>query len=204
MFIAWPSWPRFVISVKFCALFFIVFYSLFFATDYLISLHDYRIHVYFDWELKVPQIAWMSLVYLSLSPLLLLTPFIIRDADRFKCFFNIMIAETIIASVFFLILPMEVAYVYQEPGGVFAPLFILADAMNLTYNEAPSLHVAFAFTAAWAFSHNAKFRYRVLMFLWASLIAISTITTHQHHVFGVAFGMLLAWLIVFLSVKNKG
>lgn len=202
-FIAWPAWSNFKSSTKLSVLFFIVFYGLFWVTDFLISLHDYRIHAYFDWELKIPRITWMSLIYLSLSPLLLLAPFIIREAKHFKNFFEVMVLETLIASVIFLIIPMEAAYIYQEPVGFFAPFFILADAINLTYNEAPSLHVAFAFTAAWTFSKNANMPYRLLMNSWAIVIAISTITTHQHHIIGVVLGVLLAWFTVKISGNKQ-
>lgn len=203
-FIAWPGWPHFLNSAKLSALFFILFYSIYGATDYVTSLHSYRINAYFDWELQIPRMTWMSLVYLSISPLLLLAPFIIRGKDEFNMLFKIMLFETIIASALFLILPMEDAYRYQKPQGFFGQFYLFADKINLTYNELPSLHVAFAFTAAIFYGQKAKQSYKVFLMIWAILIAISTLVTHQHHVSGVLSGILLAWFTLrFFGYGNK-
>ena len=113
-----------------------------------------------------------------------------------------MLIETIIASIIFLLLPVEVAYIKQETVGFFAPFYTFADKINLTYNELPSLHVAFAYTAAIIFKKKAQQPYRFLLMLWASLIAVSTILTHQHHLLGVMSGILLAVLTSNIFAKK--
>ena len=192
--IAWPGASNFKYSAKLSILFFLIFYALFATTDYIASLHSYRVDAYFDFELMIPKVTWMSLIYLSISPFLLLAPFIIRDKNEFKAFFNVMLIETIIASIFFLSFPVEVSYPEQLGIGFFEPFYIFADKINLTYNELPSLHVAFAYTAAITFKQKAKKTHRTIIMTWANLIAISTILTHQHHLLGAFSGILLAVL----------
>ena len=133
---------------------------------------------------------------MSISPILTLAPFIIRNVKVFKLFFKVMLIETIIASFFFLILPVENTYPDKLVTGLFSSVFHLADKVNLTYNELPSLHVAFAFTAAYFYQSKVAITGKIFLFLWASLVALSTLLTHQHHLISVLSGITLSWVVV--------
>jgi membrane-associated phospholipid phosphatase len=75
-------------------------------------------------------------------------------------------------------------------------MYHAADALNLTYNLLPSLHVAFAVICAAIFSPRAPRPVKTLLWLWASLIAASTVLIHQHHILDVVSGWLLAVVCV--------
>jgi membrane-associated phospholipid phosphatase len=195
-FIAWPRWDIIKVTLKLSLVFLVVFYALFGLTDYITHLHSYRIRAHLSWELETPFIPSMSVIYMSISPMLCLAPFIIRTIKVFKLFFKIMIVETIIAAIFFMILPVENAYPDKQITGLFSSVFHLADLVNLTYNELPSLHVAFAFTTAYFFSRKIAIVGKYFLFLWASLVALSTLLTHQHHLISVLSGITLSWVVV--------
>ncbi|HYH46347.1 MAG TPA: phosphatase PAP2 family protein, partial [Thermoanaerobaculia bacterium] len=87
------------------------------------------------------------------------------------------------------------APVREEDLGIWAGLYRIADGLNLTYNLLPSLHVTFAVLCVSAFSPRAPRTVRALLWLWALLIAASTVLIHQHHVLDAVAGWLLATLL---------
>lgn len=58
-------------------------------------------------------------------------------------------------------------------------------------NCAPSLHVSLAYQIALGFLKDQK-RYFPLVFSWATLLALSTLTTKQHYFLDVILGGALA------------
>ncbi len=204
-FLAWPDWPTFRITGALSLLFTVIFYAIYGLTNYLTQLHSYRIPIHFAWEPQTPMLTWMSLVYISISPLLMLAPLVIRDVRRFRLMFKVMVVETVVAGVFFLLLPVQQVYPEPSPSGAFDGVFHLADTLNLTHNELPSLHVAFACTLVYFYAADRTRLVKVLLWSWGGLLAASTMLTHQHYLLSVAAGMLLSgWVIYLLVIKPHG
>lgn len=67
-------------------------------------------------------------------------------------------------------------------------------------NCCPSLHVSSVYLSSFIFLDEQKKKF-VPFFIWATLIAISTMTTKQHYIVDVASGLLLA--IVFYVFFHK-
>jgi hypothetical protein len=105
-------------------------------------------------EQHVPFVPWTALLYLTIIPALLLAPLILRD--ELEPFATTLCLETLIACAFFVLLPQTTAFHRPPVTGWAAPFFHLADALNLESNQFPSLHVAFACTAAWAYRTRRK------------------------------------------------
>ncbi|HKO59312.1 MAG TPA: hypothetical protein VJ276_25825 [Thermoanaerobaculia bacterium] len=103
-------------------------------------------------EQHVPFVPWMALVYLTIIPALLIAPLILRD--ELASFATTLCLETLIATAFFVTLPQTTAFHRPPVTGWIAPFFHVADALNLESNQFPSLHVAFACTAAWAYGRR--------------------------------------------------
>ena len=101
-----------------------------------------------------------------------------------------------IAGIGFLFIPADLAYppVTETELGRWATLYHIADALNLTYNLVPSLHVALTVGCVAAFSTRTGALGKVLLWSWAAAIALSTLLTHQHHIVDVVTGWLLALL----------
>lgn len=199
-FLAWPGWQVFKTTGALSVLFTLIFYAIYGLTDHLTELHSYRVAVHFPWEPHNPMITWMSVVYVSISPLLMLAPWVIREVRRFQLMFKVMVVETVIAGVFFLVLPVQQVYPEPAPTGDFAWVFNLADTLNLNHNELPSLHVAFAFTLVYFYAADRTWLGKMLLWSWGGLLAISTMLTHQHYLLSVAAGMLLSSLVIYLLV----
>jgi len=104
----------------------------------------------------------------------------------------------LLSGIGFLLFPADLAFVPPDEKvlRVWAAIFHLADKLNLTYNVVPSLHVVLVVACVAVFSTHAPARGKAPLWLWAALIAVSTVLTHQHHVLDAVTGWLLAVICV--------
>lgn len=144
----------------------------------------------FAFEQRVPFVPWAAVIYLTITPVLLLAPFVLRE--RTPMFAFALSVQTIIATFFFLLFP-QTEWVRPSAGNW---AFRLADTMNLSHNNFPSLHVAFAVSAAWAYR-------RVGWWLWAAAVALSTWLMWEHHLVDIVGGIALAVLIMRIAGRES-
>ena len=137
-------------------------------------------------ERHVPFVPALSVVYLTITPALLL---FLRRRETLAPFAVALCVETVIATCFFLLLPQTVAWTRPEVTGWARIPFSIADAMNLSYNQFPSLHVAFAVSAAWASR-------KPLWWIWSGAVAVSTWLMWEHHLVDVLGGVALALIVM--------
>jgi membrane-associated phospholipid phosphatase len=190
--IAWPGIDNLRDTLSLSALFALIFYTCYGAASVVTSLHDVRLRVHFDFEQHIPFVPTLALVYLSLNVMLALTPLILRTRQTFLPLFLTMSAETVLASLCFVSLPIIDGYSPVPVSGFWGSVFSLADVVNLDHNYLPSLHVTLAVTAALAFSQRCGRDGKLVFYSWATAIAISTLLTHQHYILDVITGIALA------------
>lgn len=196
--LAWPGWPhlRYAGLLSFAnALWFVLIYG---GMDYFTARRSFRVPVHFPAELRIPFVPAMTVFYMSLYLLFLMAPFVLRTRREFRALVMTLALVIFCAGIGFLLFPADLAFVppREEDLGIWARLFHFADTLNLTYNLLPSLHVAFAVACVVIFSGRAPGIPRVLLWLWAIMIAASTVLTHQHHVLDAVTGWLLALICV--------
>jgi membrane-associated phospholipid phosphatase len=174
------------------AVFLVVFATGYVGADWLSAFVPWRLHVDFAFERAIPFVPWLAFVYLSVDLLLLLAPFVLRTWRQLFPLFATLVAETAIAVVCFLLLPVETRFgTHATPPGVVGGAFQVADALNLERNFLPSLHVAYAWTAALAYRQRHP-RLGAAALAWALAIAASTLLLYQHHLVDVLAGLVLA------------
>ena len=193
-FLAWPGWAHLryagLLSLV-NAIWFAVVYG---GADSLTARRSFRVPVHCTAELRIPFVPGMTLVYMSLYLLFLLAPFVLRTRREFRKAVFTMAVVIACGGIGFLLFPAQLVFAPPQEGelGAWAGLYHFADALNLTYNLLPSLHVAFAVACVAIFSPRASRTGKVLLWSWAVLIAASTVLIHQHHVLDVATGWVLA------------
>lgn len=171
----------------------LAFVALYGGASALSAHVPWRVPLALPGEPFVPFVPAWAPAYLSLDLLLLLVPFVVRDARAVVAFGLTMIAETVVAAACFLLLPGEDVFAARHVTGWAAPLFQAADLMNLERNFAPSLHVAYSATAAlWCARATTSRGWRAGFVAWAAAIAASTLLLHEHYVVDVLLGLLLA------------
>lgn len=161
------------------ALLFVIFYG---GASLIGSWIPWRIAPALPLENRIPFLPGWAGVYLSL-PLLLLCALLRQPWQRQWALFATLVVQLVIASLCFVLLPVQTTFPPRDSHGLLA----LADALNLSGNYLPSLHTAFACTAAFVLR-------RAWYWLWAALILASTLFIHEHHLLDLAAGILLALL----------
>jgi membrane-associated phospholipid phosphatase len=144
----------------------------------------------FAFEQNVPFVPEAAVLYLTLTPVLLLAPWIFRARSELAPFAAALAIETVIATICFVLFPQTTSFarphVEQWP-------FRIADALNLEHNQFPSLHVAFAVSCAWAYGQR---RFRWAWIAWSAAVALSTWVIHEHHLVDIFGGVVLAVLVM--------
>jgi hypothetical protein len=187
----------FRLTIPLSYLFFKIFYSVYGGASLIAKLRRApSTDFYFPWEMHLPFIPAWSVVYLTVPLLLLLTPFILRTWRTFTPFVLTLTVETLIAGVFFLVVPVTQAFPPRVAHGFFGAVFHLADRLNLDYNKFPSLHIAFAVTAAIVFGRQCGWLGRTLFALWIGAVGASTLLIHEHQILDLATGLALGLLCV--------
>jgi membrane-associated phospholipid phosphatase len=191
-------------------LFFLGFFYLFYAGAALTAdLIPWRFNVGFDFERSIPFIPETALIYLSVSGLMLLALFLVKPLSDLKALVRVLCLQTLIGAACFLLFPVANNFPPRPVGDDLPGLFLLADMINLNNNEVPSLHVCFAFTLAAVLGQSVRWRLRILLLAWAVVIALSTLTLHEHNLVDGLAGSLLAvwgvrqWRRISILVKKR-
>jgi membrane-associated phospholipid phosphatase len=193
-FLAWPGWAHLRYAGLLSLANAIWFAAIYGGADALTAHRSFRVPVHCTAELRIPFVPAMTVAYMSLYLLFLLAPFVLRTRREFRAAVFTLAVIIACGGIGFLLFPAQLAFAPPQEGelGAWVGLYHFADALNLTYNLLPSLHVAFAVACVAIFSPRASGTGKALLWSWAILIAASTVLIHQHHVLDVATGWLLA------------
>lgn len=176
--------------LRICLAFALLFGICYGFTSWWTGLHSASLPAWdLPFERYLPFVPSLSLVYLTITPALLLAPLLLRR-DRLAPLAIALSVETLVACACFLLFPQTTAFPPRVVTGWARIPFELADALNLDYNMFPSLHVAFACSAAWAYGTTRR---RAFMWTaWSVAVAASTLLMHEHHLADIAGGVVLA------------
>lgn len=187
----WPGMRAFKARMGLALFFLFFFYLVYGMAAYVADYVPWRIPVGFSFELSIPFIPESALIYLSLSLLMLLALFVIRQASHLNMLVYVLCIQTLFAAVCFVVFPAVSNFPARITGGD-AYIFRLADLLNLHNNEVPSLHVCFAFTLAAVMSHYGRLWQWLLLFTWSAAIAVSALTIHEHNLVDLLGGIFLS------------
>ena len=121
--------------------------------------------------------------------------FLCRDTREQNRYVARLVSAQIIATTCFMLFPLHFGWPKPPTNGLSGWLFDSLVAFDLPYNQAPSLHIALVIIVG-AFYWTRFPKIRLPLLLWQSLIALSVLTTYQHHFIDVPTGALLGWLVL--------
>jgi membrane-associated phospholipid phosphatase len=199
-FLAWPGGKHLCYAALLSIANTLWFELVYCGMDSLTARRSFRVPVHFPAELAIPFVPAMTLFYMSIYLLFGMAPFVLRTRREFRALVITVAFAILCGGIGFLLFPADLAFAppREEDLGIWATLFHFADKLNLTYNLLPSLHVAFAVICVAIFSARAPIAGKVLLWLWAAMVAASTVLIHQHHLLDVATG----WLLALVCVKS--
>ncbi len=154
--------------------------------------------IVFDWERHIPFIPWTIIPYWIIDIMYGISLFICASRMELnRHALRLLTAQTIAVSCFILF-PLGFSFERPATDGVYGGLFTALSQFDQPYNQAPSLHITLL-VILWVI--YARHLPKVLIWpchLLCSLIAVSVLTTYQHHFVDVPTGALLGWLCVWL------
>ena len=193
-FVALPARHDTANLILLTSVFAVTFVVLYGFTSSVSALIPWRISVALPLDEQLPFWPATAAIYLTITPMLLLAPFVLRDLASLLPLFLALMLETSIGALCFMLLPIDPPAITCCEGALTQMLFDTADTLNLERNDLPSLHVAFVVTAALAFAPRAGGFGRFTLLVWASCVAASTVLTRQHRLLDVVAGVLLAFV----------
>ncbi|MET0210256.1 MAG: phosphatase PAP2 family protein [Burkholderiaceae bacterium] len=177
--------------------------ALYGLTNHLTGLRRDLLHGVFDWERAIPFVGWTVVPYLSLCGFFALSFFVGTDDPRvlrrhvMRLFILLGVAVACYAAF-----PMRFTFERPAVDGIVGRLFELLRACDQPFNRAPSLHIG-VLVVLWAhFVPAMKGAPRVCLQAWFGLIAVSVLTTYQHHVLDVPAGAALGFLALALTGRR--
>ena len=173
----------------------ILFYASYSLSNHYAASLAYVPEVAFAWERGIPFWAWTIVPYWSLNLMYAAAFFLCRNACEQNRYAARLVSAQIIATTCFMLFPLHFGWPKPPTDGLWGWLFDSLVAFDLPYNQAPSLHIALSIIVG-AFYWTRFPKIRLPIFLWQSLIALSVLTTYQHHFIDMPTGALLGWLVL--------
>lgn len=158
----------------------------------------------FDFEKHIPFLPWTIIPYMASGLFFCSVFFFCNTKEQLKILTRRMLFVTIVAGICFLLFPLK--FSLQKPeidNSIFGYSFQFLSTFDSPFNQAPSLHIAYAFIF-WSVFKDLK-KWRMLLLFWLIALGISTLTTYQHHFIDIIAGTILAHIsfLIFPYQKNN-
>lgn len=150
--------------------------------------------LFFEWERRLPLIGWMIVPYMSID-FFFVGAFFIARTEKERNVLSCRIATAILtAGLFFFLIPMRFAFPRSVPNDWTAGVYQFLHGFDAPQNLFPSLHIALRTILADLYGRRFQGPARWASHAWFSLIGLSTLFTHQHHLPDIIAGFVLAGL----------
>lgn len=189
-------------SFVLCAIVFTLIYNF---TAWYSSTLDFVPSFVFNFEKQMPFISYSILPYFTSSLFFLLAFLYCKTKVELYILRNRILLISGIAGICFLVFPLKFSFIKPEPSEeIFQLLFQFLKEIDSPFNQSPSLHVTFALIF-WSVFRNLKSNWRHIVAFLLLIMALSTLTTFQHHLLDIISGAILAQFgfIVFPIQKNN-
>lgn len=159
------------------------------------TLSPIHYQMYTDWELSLPLIPWMIYPYISLNLLFIVCAFVLKETSSLKGFCISLMISAILAAIVFYYFPGKLGFIRQSVLG-YETLYNFMFSIDHPHNLFPSLHVTYSSLAIFSMIEQTKNKFfHVFSWTWLIIISASVILVHQHHLFDIAAGFILALFV---------
>jgi protein-tyrosine phosphatase/membrane-associated phospholipid phosphatase len=174
------------------------FYLSYGFANHLASLRADVGSVVFDWERRVPFMAWTIVPYWSINLFYGLSLFLCRTHGELHAHGRRLLTAQLVAVSCFLLFPLGFTFTRPPTDGIPGLFFTALTSFDKPYNQAPSLHIALLIVLWDLYRRLLPKRWHGFLHGWSWLIAISVLTTYQHHFIDIPTGALLGLLCLWL------
>ena len=181
----------------------VIFYSSYGFANQLAARHIPLPEIAFTWEYSIPFVAWTIVPYWSLNLFYAASVFICRDRAELHGLLKQLLLAQAIAISCFILFPLQFSWPRPESQGISGALFHALAGFDQPYNQAPSLHIILLMILGHFYYFKLPKAIQPLWFVWLMLIALSVLTTYQHHFIDIPTGVLVGALILWLWPIGK-
>ncbi len=195
LILAKRPWKQAAAWLAFLAPFFYLSYGF---ANHLASQHSDVGAVVFDWEHSIPFVAWTIVPYWSINLFYGLSLFLCRTRAELHAHGGRLLTAQLVAVSCFLLFPLGFTFARPDSDGIPGMFFAALTSFDKPFNQAPSLHIALL-AILWDLYRRLLPRgLHWLLHAWSLLIAVSVLTTYQHHFIDIPTGALLGLLCLWL------
>ncbi len=158
----------------------------------------------------VPFVPWTFWIYLSEYALFISTYVVCRDLANANKYLYSFMAMQLFACLLFVFFPTtypraDWPLTPEMTGPLTYAAFTLFRKLDTANNCCPSLHVSSVYLAAYVYLDEQRQKLP-FYFIWASAVAVSTLTTKQHYFVDIVAGLGLAttsWFVFHRLVRYR-
>jgi protein-tyrosine phosphatase len=166
--------------------------------NHLAAARDVTTSIVFDWESAIPFLPWTIVPYWSIDVMYGLSFLFCRTVREVNHHGLRLLTAQCLSIACFVAFPLRFSTDRPATDGLFGNLFDALASFDLPYNQAPSLHISLLLIIWWVLVRHATPALRWIWHAWALLVAISVLTTWQHHFLdlptGALVGLFCLWL----------
>ncbi len=187
------KWLALKTSVGLSVLFLVVYGSCNVFTSYRSDVGA----IVFGWERFIPFVPLMIVPYLSIDLFFFGAAFLCRDKSQLRIVARRIALAILVAGVFFLAMPLRFTFDRPHADGVLGGVFDRFRSLDKPFNQFPSLHITLAILVMEVYIRRTRGGLHLLVQVWFSLIAASTLLVYQHHFIDVVGGLFLAVFCIY-------
>lgn len=184
----------------------VLFYIIYNFCGWYASQSGKTISFVLDFEHQIPFISWLVIPYMTSGILFISIFFFCTSQQELFLLTKRINFITIISGVIFLLLPLH--HTFTKPSihsSLLNFFFQFINNFDNNYNQAPSLHISYAFVFWSVLRLHLKGLFKSLAFVWLSLMSIATLAIFQHHVIDIVSSILLVNItsLIFPRLKSR-
>ena len=176
----------------------VVFYSTYGGANYLAGLRTDVPEIFWPWERHIPFWAWSIVPYWTLNLFYAGAFFCCQNRAQIHRLLQQLLLAQAIAVVCFIGYPLTFTWEKPLTDGLTGRLFSALAGFDQPYNQAPSLHIILTMVIGRFYWYRFALWARPLWLAWLLLIAVSVLTTYQHHFIDIPTGVLVGCLVLWL------
>jgi len=181
----------------------VFFFASYGYANWVASRHSGVGTIVFEWERRIPLLAWTIVPYWLIDPLYAVSLFLCATRRALDAHALRLLAAQVIAVACFLLFPLHFSFERGAVDGAYGWMFDVLMKFDRPYNQAPALHIALLIILWGVYRRTVPRVWHWPLNLVFALIAVSVLTTWQHHFFDMATGVWLGWFCVWLFPDDE-
>ncbi len=177
----------------------VVLFSLFAliygSTNHRSAQTDDVYRLFWNWETGLPFVSSMIVVYFTLNLLTASTMFFLRGKEIHFLALTYGIAILLGGSVFYFF-PTTAGFERAGLSSPWANWYSVLYSWDGPFNLFPSMHIALSSISVFCLTKEVSAPVRRFFYTWLTLICVSVVLTHQHHLIDVLGGLALGKMCV--------